>query len=804
MAYYLKAKAVVKDVDTGAAVAGATVVCAMNAQMTSYKKTLTANDQTFSVTSYYQYFQATAVPAGYTFDHFTVDCSGRLGGLSYPTSADYGTNPSGQWSFYYNASSCQTQANALAYTVTLWLKADTPPVQTVTLTYDANGGDSTPVPQSADAGTAITLAAAIARGGYNFAGWRINGTTYAAGATYTLSADVTAVAQWSQVPVYEISFAKGRSDVTGADVPTIAVSQGMSVTLPDAGLWSCKGYAFIGWATSAGSSVVAHRAGDVLTPTASLTLYAVWAATAGTAAKADYRKSVSTTTTEEETSNYNFRVSSNVPTGLVEDDVITISYQTKAFPRWTTTTTTYNPNSNPNPTVSTVVNQTEGNAYTTQGEVPAGTDETAANPDDALIVAPVGPLSFTSFYKPNTSSAYYTTTRVTKTMSVSAAWKWTAPEIDNFEFDGWYTIGQSWASSHAPTVGEFSVKISDQREVTFGEILAKCNYVRRLNIVSGDNQTQSYYNYVRLRYVGVSVLVLFDAAGGELDDFYRVVRYARPYGALPVPTRKHHTFVGWYTAASGGTQVTESTIVSVGAQHTLYARWQRVENDEYRLHFDAAGGTVSPTSRLVAEGSAYGTLPTPTRPDYSFVGWYTLPESGTAVTASTVMGDADAVIYAQWRGRALTLTFDAAGGTCAERTRTVYYGSPVGTLPTATKDGARFGGWYTAGGEKISSSSVLADATTVTARWTASGGGSTTLVTVRYKIRLELDGGTLDPSYECKYTRGYAKALPTARQVTRTGKTFGGWYADAAFGGAAVTQIPAGASGTRTYYVKWV
>lgn len=64
------------------------------------------------------------------------------------------------------------------------------------ITYDANGGSPTPsVVYANDAGE-VTLAAAPTKAGYNFAGWSIGGTLYAAGATYSLSSDETATAVW--------------------------------------------------------------------------------------------------------------------------------------------------------------------------------------------------------------------------------------------------------------------------------------------------------------------------------------------------------------------------------------------------------------------------------------------------------------------------------------------------------------------------------------------------------------------------------------------------------------------------------
>ena len=62
-------------------------------------------------------------------------------------------------------------------------------------------------------------------------------------------------------------------------------------------------------------------------------------------------------------------------------------------------------------------------------------------------------------------------------------------------------------------------------------------------------------------------------------DFTKVqtaqVTYGSTYsGMLPTPaSRDYYTFAGWYTAESGGSQVTSSTTVAAGGDRTFYAHW---------------------------------------------------------------------------------------------------------------------------------------------------------------------------------------------------------------------------------------
>ncbi len=58
------------------------------------------------------------------------------------------------------------------------------------------------------------------------------------------------------------------------------------------------------------------------------------------------------------------------------------------------------------------------------------------------------------------------------------------------------------------------------------------------------------------------------------------VKNGRNYGDLPVPiAREGYEFVGWFTVAEGGTQVTSDTTVTVTSAQTLYAHWEEIYSD---------------------------------------------------------------------------------------------------------------------------------------------------------------------------------------------------------------------------------
>lgn len=214
-----------------------------------------------------------------------------------------------------------------------------------------------------------------------------------------------------------------------------------------------------------------------------------------------------------------------------------------------------------------------------------------------------------------------------------------------------------------------------------------------------------------------AVIAAFNAMGGTVSPRYLVLMKGGKYGTLPTAHYGSESSSSWYTAATGGTLVTANSTVP-NSDHILYSHWNTPATS-HTLTFDANGGTVSPTSRSLAEGAAYGSLPTPTRSGYTFVEWRTAPFLGDRVTSSTQMGTDDVTIYAIWTGNPFTITFNANGGTVSPSTKSVPNGNPFGTLPTPTRSGWVFDGWYTAatGGTKISVTAKPSSSQTVYAHW---------------------------------------------------------------------------------------
>ena len=71
---------------------------------------------------------------------------------------------------------------------------------------------------------------------------------------------------------------------------------------------------------------------------------------------------------------------------------------------------------------------------------------------------------------------------------------------------------------------------------------------------------------------------------------------------------------------------------------------------KYQVIYDVNGGAqlaAAEAAQIFNVGSKYGTLPSPKRAGYNFVGWYTAKENGTKITIDSTV-DADTTIYAHW------------------------------------------------------------------------------------------------------------------------------------------------------------
>jgi uncharacterized repeat protein (TIGR02543 family) len=308
--------------------------------------------------------------------------------------------------------------------------------------------------------------------------------------------------------------------------------------------------------------------------------------------------------------------------------------------------------------------------------------------------------------------------------------------------------------------------------------------------VTADTKVTTTHN-LYAHWVANEYTLSFNVNGGTCSTTSKAIAYESIYGPLPTPTRAGYTFSGWYTSATGGTQVTSGTTCNTVGNQVVYAHWTA---NTYTVTFNANTGKCSTASKKVTYGGTYGTLPIPTKDNYTFDGWYTSASSdGTQVLNTTTCNVAsNQTLYAHWKANTNTITFDANGGTCTTKTVEILYGEVYGELPTATREGYTFDGWFTSkgGAINVTSTSLTTGDTTLYAHWTAN----------TYRLNFNPNGGVCDTATK---TLSYGATYGTLPTPTREGYTFNGWYT-ALDGGTKVDSTTTYSSTSDlTLYAHW-
>lgn len=133
-------------------------------------------------------------------------------------------------------------------------------------------------------------------------------------------------------------------------------------------------------------------------------------------------------------------------------------------------------------------------------------------------------------------------------------------------FDGYDQI--FLINSSSEKVGPVEIKINDVvcelPELASGEAWTTC-------VLTGVMVTGN-------EVVPPTFTVNFVSNGGTLSgETIRSIVSGLAIGALPTPIRDGYTFLGWFTAAEGGAQVTADTVVT--GDMTLYAQWGRSNSE---------------------------------------------------------------------------------------------------------------------------------------------------------------------------------------------------------------------------------
>ena len=288
---------------------------------------------------------------------------------------------------------------------------------------------------------------------------------------------------------------------------------------------------------------------------------------------------------------------------------------------------------------------------------------------------------------------------------------------------------------------------------------------------------------------------------------------------LSAPTKTGYTFVGW--RGQGLSEPTKVVRIEKGnTGDRLYtAEWKA---NKYAVSFDPAGGTTSVTETEYDYDSRVS-LPKPTKPGYTFAGWY---KGSEKVSDGTWKQTNPVFLKAQWTPTSYTVSYNLGGVPATNANKTSYtVETATFSLSALSYDHCTFQGWYSDSGFTRPVTSIPKGSTgnlTLYAKWSLEtftieydwhGGNEVTtakktFTTLDLPLTLckpeksdhsfyywaldELDGEPVKQITTCKNYRLVANYLPAGMQLRQvTGGARSGSWIDAVYSGNATEiEIP--------------
>jgi uncharacterized repeat protein (TIGR02543 family) len=607
-----------------------------------------------------------------------------------------------------------------------------------TISFDSRGGSEVSS-VTAQRGSTLSAPSAPQKRGYDFDGWFVdaNGETEWDFLTDTVSGDMTLFARWS-VTTFSITFSNLADGENPNDITEYTIYSDI-VFLPPTRA------GFIGaWNTPAIS------AGSV----GNLVVTAVWVL-------------VNNSLT------ISFNIEANGGTGTVPEDLTDVRFQM------------------PYGTLPTDAEfSLHGHSFAGWFTAPTGgtivTSTTPVNiPTDHTLYARFNPRTLQLSFIANGGSSVSARFVVFNTPYGTL----TAPTRTGFVFNGWFlqngNVGGVWGD-----------------EVT------------EETVVSALNDHTLFARWTERTDIVLSFDILTNGATGTAPAS-RNLTFNAPYGELPDDTgfsRVGHVFDGWFTtASSGGTRITETTVVS-RIEHTLFARWIPLTGIIVSFDIETNGGVgITPANLLPRTfNSAYGTLPVATNfglAGHKFAGWFTAPTGGTQVTSSTlVLNASNHTLFAQFNTEPLLVSFNSNSGSSVSAVQ-VDIDGVYGILPSPVRTGFVFAGWFLLNGVSNGiwgspvTATTLVTATndhTLFARWTAR-----TDIIVSFDILTNGATGTTPANVMRTFNAPYGP-LPTTSLFSKTGYVFLGWFTTAVTGGSRITDTSTVQNASNhTLFARW-
>jgi uncharacterized repeat protein (TIGR02543 family) len=468
-------------------------------------------------------------------------------------------------------------------------------LETYTVTYDANnGGGTVPTTQTADDGSSVTVAGQgnLTYIGKTFNGWNTNssgtGTPYTAGASLTVTRDVTLYAQWLTI-YYTLTYnANGGS----GSMPSVrTVDYGSSVTVRGQEDLTYSGKTFNGWNTNSSGTGTPYSPDSHIAVFENVTLYAQWLTNAPAQYTVTFDADGGSPTTQTKTVNSGGTLGASMPSNPTRSGYSFGGWYTaqngggSPFTGSTsvygsmTVYATWTANA---PTQYTVTFDADGGS--------PGTQTKTVNSGGMLgaSLMPSNPIrsgyTFGGWYTARYGSGSQFTgyTSVNSSITVYAQWTADAPTQYTVTYNA--NGGSGTAPSTQAVNAGSSVIVEGRGSLTYsGKTFTGWN----------TNSAGTGTPYSAGSYITVSGNVTLYA---QWETTYYTVTYNANGGSGNVPptetvntgssvavegqgslTYSGKTFTGWNTNSAGtGTPYSVGSYITVSGNVTLYAQWQEI------------------------------------------------------------------------------------------------------------------------------------------------------------------------------------------------------------------------------------
>jgi uncharacterized repeat protein (TIGR02543 family) len=728
-----------------------------------------------------------------------------------------------------------TEATIVSAGVTYYAQWEAVPVNTYVVTFESNGGTFVAPISGIEANGKITLPSDPDKSEYSFEGWYTDDVTFTIPFTegYTVSKDMTVYAKWVK-PICNVYFESN----DGSSVDNQTVAPGGTITVPAEP--TREGYTFAGWYADY-DLTQAFIATTKLT--SDITLYAKWTPVSDKTFTVTFMNGTETVGTQTVPENakvvepsepskagYTF-VGWYTDAALTSDFVwkTTITKDMTLYAKWEVVLNEYTVVfmdgqtklaeqkvvENGTADLSIAPNKTglEFLGWYTDADFKTGFDKTSKVTSDITLYARYAVAEYQVFFEVDGGSFVPSLFVIHGEKAMEPT---VAPTKESYEFMGWYTerecinafdwntpimkdteLFAKWEVKYTVTFSDGTENIGTKQVINntvVSDLVAPIIANREFVAFYDDNQFTNALDgatkidgnrTIYVKYDTVCIIT-FDTGNGPAIDPIKIINGVEPTD-MKLPDYPGYKFAGVYEEPEFINLIDKNNKPTYDHDMTWYIKWVKV----YTVTF--MDDAVTLEVNTVTKGEKVEVITAPIKDGYHFTAWYT-------DAALTVLFDknepvtSDVILYAKYEPNTtpvteFTVTFDAGAGVTAPASVKVTSGASVQTLPTVSKDGFSFDGWFKADGTEFTIMTQVTADTTVVAKWTPN--------VVEYVVKFIYSGAEM---FTQKVEKDAIIPNIDALAPIKLGHTFIGWYTD-----AALTSVyaNAGVTGDMDLYAKY-